>query len=74
MISEHMEEDGRDMFDYQLPVDGNDVMEVRQIQPCAEVRDCLSYLITLAFNNPKMTREECISHIKSWRPSEKKRA
>ena len=74
MISEHMEEDGRDMFDYQLLVDGNDVMEVRQIQPCAEVRDCLSYLITLAFNNPKMTREECISHIKSWRPSEKKRA
>ena len=72
MISEHMEEDGRDMFDYQLPVDGNDVMEVRQIKPCAEVRECLSYLTKLAFNNPKITREECISQIRGWKPSQKK--
>jgi hypothetical protein len=72
MISEHMEEDGRDMFDYQLPVDGNDVMEVRQIKPCAEVRECLSYLTKLAFNNPNISREECISQIRGWKPSQKK--
>ena len=56
-----------DMFDYQLPIDGNDVMEIKNLKPCKEVKECLDYAMKLAFNKPKITREELIKHVKGYK-------
>ena len=62
-----MVDEGTDMFDYKLPIDGNDVMEVKGIKPGKEVRECLDYAMKLAYNNPKMDRELMLKHIKGYR-------
>jgi hypothetical protein len=71
-VSDRLVAEDRDMFDYRLPVDGNDVMEVRNIKPSKDVRLCMQYLIKLAYNRPRMTREECLREIKSWNPTQGK--
>lgn len=68
-VSDRLVAEDADMFDYRLPVDGNDVMEVRNIKPSKDVRLCMQYLIKLAYNRPRMTREECLREIKSWNPT-----
>lgn len=62
-----MVDGGTDMFDYKLPIDGNDVMEVKGIKPGKEVRECLDYAMKLAYNNPKMDRELMLKHIKGYK-------
>lgn len=59
----YFKENGLSMKNYKLPVDGNDVMECLNIQPCSEVKKCLDWLLKFAFNNPKITREELIKKI-----------
>ena len=51
-------------FGYKLPVDGIDVMEVKKIGPGKEVKKYLDYLLEQAFENPHITREECLDLIK----------
>ena len=65
--SHNLEVEESDMFDYHLPINGNDVMEVRKIKPGEEVKRCLEYSIKLAYNNPKMSKELFLKHIKSYR-------
>lgn len=60
---QYFKENGLTMKNYKLPVDGNDVMECLNIQPCSEVKKCLEWLLKFAFNNPKITREELIKKI-----------
>ena len=62
-----MVDEGTDMFDYKLPIDGNDVMEIKGIKPGKEVRVCLDYAMKLAYNNPKMDRELMLKHIKGYK-------
>lgn len=62
-----MIDDWTDMFDYELPIDGNDVMEVKGIEPGKDVRECLDYAMKLAYNNPRITREELLKHIKGYK-------
>ena len=66
-VSERLVATGKDMFEYRLPVTGDDIMEVRQIKPSREVRRCLDYLIKLAFNKPEMTRDEFLKAAKSFK-------
>ena len=57
-------EDAFRMFDYKLPVDGNDVMEVLGISGGVLVRKILDKLIVRAFPNPDtITRESCLKLI-----------
>lgn len=63
--SKEMLLDGTAMFGYKLPVDGNDVMEVKSIVPSAKVKKYLNMLLVYAFVNPKITREECINILKA---------
>ena len=49
-----LEVEGNDMLDYHLPINGDDVMNIRGIKPGEEVKECLDYAIKLAFNNHKM--------------------
>lgn len=54
-----------DKFDYSaLPVNGNDVMEILGIGPGPKIGKILNDLMNAAFDNPDITREECIHLIK----------
>lgn len=62
-----MVDDKTDMFDYKLPINGDDVMFIKGIEPGRDVKDCLEYAMKLAFNNPKITRTELLKHIKGYK-------
>ena len=65
--TEEMKAAGSAMFGYKLPLSGRDVMEIKGIQPGPEVKDCLDYLLKLAFVNPLRDKEEVIKHLKGYR-------
>lgn len=52
------------MFGYKLPINGNDVMEILNIQPCKTVKSVLDKLMGIAYEWPRITREYCIDTIK----------
>lgn len=52
-----------DMYNYNLPVDGNDIMEVLGIEPSREVEVAKNLLLDLAYENNNITREECIEWL-----------
>ena len=64
---EKFKEDGTSMENYKSPVNGNDVMEVLGIEPCAKVKECLDWLMKFAFVNPKITKEELLNNIKQFK-------
>lgn len=47
------------MFDYKLPVDGNDVMRVLHIKPSPVVKTKLDFLLNQAFINPFLSKFDC---------------
>lgn len=51
------------MFGYKLPVDGNDIMDVLEIGPGKEIKIILNELMEKAYENPKITRSECMKLI-----------
>lgn len=55
------------MFGYKLPINGNDVMEARNIEGGPEVKKCLDHCLKLAFNRPEITKQECINDIKKFK-------
>ena len=67
--TEAMKTEGSALFGYKLPITGKDVMEIKGIQPGPEVKECLDYLLKLAFVNPLRDKEEVIKHLKGYRLS-----
>lgn len=63
-IEKTMQEEGKSLIGYKLPVNGNDVMEAFNIQPSKDVDKCLKWLMTLVYNKPKITREELLNNLK----------
>ena len=61
-----MIDDNTDMFDYKLPINGDDVMFIKGIKPGRVVKDCLEYAMKLAYNNPNITRTELLKRIKKY--------
>jgi len=55
------------MFNYKLPINGNDVIEIKGIKPGREVKKVLNYVLKLCFNNPLITKEDCFKHIKGYK-------
>ena len=53
-----------EMVGYRLPVNGDDIMEIRGIKPGKEVKMIIDFLFEEAFKNPKITRDECVEIIK----------
>ena len=66
-LTNRMVDDKTDMFDYELPINGDDVMFIKGIEPGRDVKDCLEYAMKLAYNNPKITRTELLKHIKGYK-------
>lgn len=65
--TEEMKAEGTAMFGYELPLDGKEVMELKGIEAGTEVKECLDYLLKLAFVNPLRDKEEIIKHLKGYR-------
>lgn len=57
--SKYMIKDGCAMFGYRLPVDGNDVMAIKNIEPSAKVKEYLELLMEQAYVNPHITKKDC---------------
>lgn len=51
------------MFNYKLPVNGNDIMEVLGIGPSSEVKIAKNFLLDIAYANNNITKEECINWL-----------
>ena len=60
--------EGTSMFWYKLPVNGDDVMEVRSIGRCPEVGQWLKYALDIAYRNPLVSRNELLDAIRSATP------
>ena len=70
IISQHtkkMIDEGTAMFGYKLPINGREVMQVKGIKAGPKVRECLDYLLKLAFVNPLTGKDELIKLLKSYR-------
>ena len=65
--TEKMKAEGFAMFGYKLPLTGKDVMEIKGIKPGPEVKECLDYLLKLAFSNPLRDKEEAFKHLRGYR-------
>ena len=51
-------------FEYKLPVDGNDVMEILGIEPGKKVKEVLDFLLQEAFKDYYLTKEDCAILLK----------
>lgn len=60
---EEIQEEGKSLIGYKLPVNGNDVMETLNIPPSKDVDNCLKWLMTFVYNKPTITREELLKNI-----------
>lgn len=65
--TEEMKAESTAMFSYKLPLTGKDVMVIKGIEPGPQVKECLDYLLKLAFVNPLRDKEETIKHLKGYR-------
>ena len=59
--------DGTSMFDYRLPIDGNDVMAIKKLKPGKEVKECMDYALKIVFNEPNINREKLLKYIKNYK-------
>ena len=56
---EEMKTEGSAMFGYKLPLTGKDVMEIKGIGPGPAVKECMDYLLKLAYVNPlRLTKKK----------------
>ena len=65
--TEEMKAEGSAMFGYKLPITGEEVMQLKGIMPGPEVKDCLDYMLKLAYVNPMRDKEEFVKHLKGYR-------
>ena len=55
---------GNTMFNYKLPLNGNDVMEVLNISGGPIIKKIMNDLMNIAFINPDITKDDCIKYVK----------
>ena len=58
-LTDQMAEKGCNMFGYKLPVDGNFIMEKKNIKAGPMVKQYLDFLLEIAFYNPHLSKEDC---------------
>ena len=67
LITEHMKQESSALFDYALPFTGKDMMELKSLKPGPAVKECLEYLLKLAFVTPQRSKEEWTKHLLGYR-------
>lgn len=64
--SNELLDDGNAMFNYKLPISGDEIMEFKGIEPGTGVKKYKEYLLKMAFNNAKeLTKDMCFKYIKN---------
>ena len=63
VFSTALKEVGNKMFDYKLPVDGNDIMKTLDIEGGPIIKKILDELLDLAFSNPTLTKDDFIKYV-----------
>ena len=64
-ISEDMKKFGTDMFGYKLPVDGNDIMEYKNLKPGPDVRKYMNFILKECYANPLISKSDALRTIKN---------
>lgn len=67
--TKQMKAEGSDMFGYRLPLTGEDVMAIKGLKPGPQVKECMDYLMKIAFVSPLQTREEFKKMLRGYRLS-----
>ena len=62
-----MKAEGSAMFGYKLPLTGKEIMDLKGIKPGPAVKECLDYLLKIAFANPLREKEEFVKHLLGYR-------
>lgn len=52
------------MFEYKLPVNGNDIMDVFNIKPGPKIKKYLDKSLDIVFDNPYITKDEILNKLK----------
>ena len=65
--TEQMKAEGSAMFGYKLPLSGMDVMTIKGLKPSPQVKECMEYLIKVAYVDPLQSREEFEKLLKGYR-------
>lgn len=65
------EQQGISLFDYKLPINGNDIMEILDIPPSRKVKECLQWVMKFVYNNPVISRKELLKQIKQYKRYDK---
>lgn len=65
------EQQGISLFDYKLPINGNDIMEILDIPPSRKVKECLQWIMKFVYNNPVISRKELLKQIKQYKRYDK---
>lgn len=63
VFSTALKEVGNKMFDYKLPVDGNDIMKTLDIEGGPIIKKILDELLDLAFSDPTLTKDDFIKYV-----------
>lgn len=61
--SSAMTEDGTAMYGYKLPVSGKDIIQALNLAPGPVIKEYQEYLLNLAFQNPKLTRQKALDTL-----------
>lgn len=61
--SSAMTEDGTAMYGYKLPVSGKDIIQALNLAPGPVIKEYQEYLLSLAFKNPKLTRQKAFDTL-----------
>ena len=69
-VSEEMCSEEQDMFNFKLPVNGDDIMTYKNIKPGRAIKDYQDYMLKLCFNNPTLTKDELLEKIKNLTPEQ----
>lgn len=64
--TEQMVAEGSAMFGYKPVLSGKDIMQIKSIGPGPQIKKCQDYLMALAFNDPKMPREQVVKHLEEY--------
>ena len=54
-------------YEYVLPINGQDIIDYLHIEPSKKVREILSQLLVMSFNNPDLTKEECFEILNKFK-------
>ena len=62
-----MKQEGSALFGYTLPFTGKEIMELKGLTPGPTVKECLEYLLKLAYVSPLRSKEEWTKHLLGYR-------